>query len=563
MIGCGGDIDLEPGTGRRTPLLLLAGVVLAFVLLCLPGLGIHALFDPDEGYYPAAAAESLRHGHPLDLTLNEQPRWNKPPLAYALMQGAFLLFGRNEFAARLPSVLEGACLVGILLLATASVAGLRAGLLAAMVLATTLGHQVMSRAAHPEMGLVLGTASAELLLALWFVSPDGARPRWIPWTAGLAMGFGFLAKGPVTLALPALMLVAGMLLVPRRNRPSAGEAARAFGIAAAVALALASPWFLWMGARHGEVFWRTVFGQLGHYTADDFEHAYSSPLYFVPVLAVAFLPWTAFLPRTLRGLRRDDPGPAPRFLLLMALAAGTSLLFWSLSSSQLPSYGLVFLPPLAAVVGMGLDRILEGSDGAGRPLPGFSPELSVLVLLSLCLALSGVLFPSLLAKPFRGVPAGSLTPEELRRIGGHTLVASFPALLALAICARRGLLRLPAVALWGIGLLFGLASVAGRLEGIQPPARAFAALVETGSPSPDAPLAVYRKRLPSLSFYTGRKVPWPHTEAELAAFLDAPAPAGAPRWLVIRGRHLGAIPAGRPWTEAGAAGEWRLLRFPR
>ena len=37
----------------------ILGVALATALLCLPFLGTLPLFDPDEGYYPAAAAESL------------------------------------------------------------------------------------------------------------------------------------------------------------------------------------------------------------------------------------------------------------------------------------------------------------------------------------------------------------------------------------------------------------------------------------------------------------------------------------------------------------------------
>ena len=133
----------------------ILGVALATALLALPFLGSLPLFDPDEGYYPATAAESLAHGHPFDLTLNGEPRWNKPPLSYALMQGGILLFGRNEFAVRLPSVLEGAALIAILGLVVARVAGGKAGLLSSVVLASCLGFQVMTRAAHPEMGLVL------------------------------------------------------------------------------------------------------------------------------------------------------------------------------------------------------------------------------------------------------------------------------------------------------------------------------------------------------------------------------------------------------------------------
>ncbi len=337
-------------TGYRRAIL---GVALASALLCLPFLGSFPLFDPDEGYYPAAAAESLREGHPLDLTLNGEPRWNKPPLSYALMQVSMSVLGVKEFAVRLPSVLEGAALVAILGLLTARVAGGRAGLLSSVVLASCIGHQVMSRAAHPEMGLVLGTATAQLVFAIWFVAPPGGRPRWAWFDAGLAMAFGFLAKGPAALAMPALMLVAGMLVFPRENRPTWREVGRVFGLACYLCVALGAPWFLWMASRHPD-FMDVALGQLKNYTEESRSGFRASPFFFVPVLVGAFLPWIVLLPGALRGLRRTDPSPVDRLRLLMALAAGTSFLFWSLSSAKNPHYALVFLPPLAALVGQRL-----------------------------------------------------------------------------------------------------------------------------------------------------------------------------------------------------------------
>lgn len=54
------------------------------------------LFDPDEGYYPATAAESVASGSAWDPRLNGEPRWDKPILPYALIEGAFSLFGRGS-----------------------------------------------------------------------------------------------------------------------------------------------------------------------------------------------------------------------------------------------------------------------------------------------------------------------------------------------------------------------------------------------------------------------------------------------------------------------------------
>lgn len=534
----------------------ILAVAVASLLLSLPFLGALPLFDPDEAFYPAAAAESLDHGHPLDLTLNGEPRWNKPPLAYALIQGSFLALGRSEFAARLPSAIEGAALVAILGLAVAAAAGGRAGLLAAVILASTLGHQVMGRAAHPEMALVLGTAAAQILLALWFVSHNDTRRRWMPWAAGVAMGFGFLAKGPVALAMPALLLLAGMLLVPRGERPSWPAAGRVFGGAALLACALAAPWFLWMGARHGGAFWGTALGQLGHYTADDYEHAGNHPLYFVPVLVGGLFPWVVLLPGALRGLRRRAPSPAARLRLLLALAAGTSFLFWSFSTSKLPGYGLVFLPPLSGLLGI---HLAGPAPEGGRPPLGERPRTAVLVLAVLFLALA--VLPGILLSS-GSVPFGS---EVLQapRLGALALGLLLFLLLAGVSVLRSPAPSLAAVALAGVLPVLVAIPTAVPVDAELRPFREAAGMVtllEKGRPP--APLAVYRRRLPSLSFYTGRKVAWPHTLQELSEFLDAPGE----RWLLIRERHLralGDLPRRHVDGSRPLPGDWRLLRFER
>lgn len=484
------------GNAPRRGALLVA---LGMALLALPFLGSLPLFDPDEGFYPAAAAESLRHGHPLDLTLNGEPRWNKPPLSYALMQGSFLVLGRSEFAARLPSVLEAAALVWILGLAVGSVAGRRAGVLASLVLASTVGVQLLGRAAHPEMALVLGTATAQLLLALWWVAPAGGRPRWMPLAAGLAMGFGFLAKGPSVLVHPVLMLAAGLLVLPREGRPGWAEAGRAFGGAAAVALALAAPWFLWMGARHGEAFWSTALGQLGHFAGGDIEKYGDHPLYFLPVLLGGFLPWTLFLPWALRGLRRSDPSPAARFRLLMALAAGTSLLFWSLSDSKLPNYGLVFLPPLAALAGTWFDGAWGGAA--------------------------------------RGAAPGARHPWDVR--------------------APRSVALLAGLAAWLFTAAVALAAATGSGDLLTTPGRAFSRAILAGEGGRPVPVAVYRRRLPSLSFYLQREVPWPHDEGALREFLAGPGT----RYLVIQDRHMGLLPPGGEVEGYATHSVYWLVRF--
>jgi 4-amino-4-deoxy-L-arabinose transferase-like glycosyltransferase len=527
--------------GRGVPW-SIAGVALAGALLALPFLGSYPLFDPDEAFYAASAAESVDAGRPLDLTFNGEPRWNKPPLAYALIEASFALLGRNEFAARLPSVLEAALLAALFGLLVRRVAGDRAGLFTVLVLSSAVGHQAMGRAAHPEMGLVLGIAIAEMVLARWFIAPAGKRPSGAWWAAGLAMGLAFLAKGPISLLLPALMLGAGLLVVPRGERPTLGEAARVFGLAAALALAVAAPWYLWMGSKHGKPFWDVALGQLAHVTSAEHTHFADSPVYFVPVLVGAFLPWTFFLPGALKRLRPRDPSPRERLRLLMALAAGTSFLFWSLSRSKLPHYGLVFLPPLAVIVAVDL-RSLAGSAGTAAALRSRLPCLGLAALGVLVVAAPALFGLSRSeGTAFQEMPDGTVLPIDTSTddvwngalamsayLGGALLVAGGGFGLFISRQTPR-ILAIAASWLLLVPLALGWWSAFDRRER---PAREFAAAVRAEG-APGDGLAVYRRRLPSFTFYAGRTVRWPGSPADLAEVLDGPERT----WLVVQRRHL-------------------------
>src|SRR5215510_12769457 len=133
---------------------------------------VSPLFDPDEGYYPGTAAESVEAGRGWDPRFNGSPRWDKPILTYALIQACFAAFGRSAGAARVPSAVQGALLVLVVGLAVRRLAGTRAAGLSAMVVATTLGPQIFARVAHPELGVVLMITTTELLAVTWLTTSD-------------------------------------------------------------------------------------------------------------------------------------------------------------------------------------------------------------------------------------------------------------------------------------------------------------------------------------------------------------------------------------------------------
>lgn len=86
-------------------------LVFIFFILLAPlffyNLGNYSLVDFDEAWFAEVANNILKTGNPLVLTFNNQSFTEHPPLGFTLMAVSFLLFGLNEFAARLPEAVGG------------------------------------------------------------------------------------------------------------------------------------------------------------------------------------------------------------------------------------------------------------------------------------------------------------------------------------------------------------------------------------------------------------------------------------------------------------------------
>src|SRR5438045_8153025 len=84
----------------------LLGLVIGVVAVRLVTLGAYPLMDSTESRYGEIARKMLETGHWLMPQFDYGvPFWGKPPLAMWLSAAAMSVFGVNEFAPRLPSLL--------------------------------------------------------------------------------------------------------------------------------------------------------------------------------------------------------------------------------------------------------------------------------------------------------------------------------------------------------------------------------------------------------------------------------------------------------------------------
>src|SRR5437867_1973319 len=192
---------VEFGTARLFPWLLLALVS----LLYLSDLSGRDLWEPNEPTYAEAAREMAVRGDWLLPTVNGETYPDKPPLLFWGIELASSPEGKvTETTARLPSALAGAALVlAIYFLSRRDLRPLGA-LLAAATLAVSNLYAEQARYVQTDMLLSLGIGVGILSL---FRVLEGESPRigWVLLSA-LGLGMGILAKGPIALALPALVM---------------------------------------------------------------------------------------------------------------------------------------------------------------------------------------------------------------------------------------------------------------------------------------------------------------------------------------------------------------------
>jgi 4-amino-4-deoxy-L-arabinose transferase-like glycosyltransferase len=348
---------------------LLAALWLLTAALARP------LHLPDEGRYAGIAWEMLHSHHWLIPRLDNLPYFDKPPLFYWLSAAAMALFGTNEFAARLPSLLGAT-------LAAASLYGLArrwAGAGTARWVAIAIcAHPLLflgSQFANMDMlvagFITLSIASfAHAALTTWDAPADAPR-RYAPLAiAYAAAALGVLSKGLIGIVLPVLVIGA-WLIVQRRWRVLRGMVwLPGLCIFALIAL----PWFVAVQMRFPEyAHYFFVVQHFRRFAAGGFNNV--QPLWFYPAeLALFGAPWLAWwlvALRDARRARRDAASPArdgarPPLESLMSTWLVAVLVFFSLPQSKLIGYILPAVGPFAYLAGAAIAARVEAGGRAAQ-----------------------------------------------------------------------------------------------------------------------------------------------------------------------------------------------------
>jgi 4-amino-4-deoxy-L-arabinose transferase-like glycosyltransferase len=351
------------------------------VLICITlgvcyfsNLGAIGFVGPDEPRYAWIARDMAETGDWVTPRLYGKPWFEKPVLFYWMAGASFKLFGVSEAAARLPSALSA--LLATLALAWLAwrVYGEETARWLLLLLPTSVGMVGFSHAASTDMpfSAMLTAAMVCAAVVLGFVRSENTPilPR-TPWLAlvlfGFFLGLAVLAKGPA-----ALILSGGAVFfwaIPTKRWRDAFRLLHPVAIASFCATAL--PWYILCAQRNPDFFRVFIIEHnFKRYLTPEFQHI--QPFwYYVPVVLVAFLPWSAaLLWAGVIGLRKlftqTSISSATAFLLSWA---GFCLLFFSASRSKLPGYVLPAFPAIALLLSATL-ALLEKGKALGYTLAG-------------------------------------------------------------------------------------------------------------------------------------------------------------------------------------------------
>jgi 4-amino-4-deoxy-L-arabinose transferase len=361
-----------------------AALLLSFFLLSyiLP-LGARYLVVPDETRYAEIPREMIAGGDWVVPRLNGVRYFEKPALGYWVHAGSLLLFGENNFAARLPSALAVG-LSALLIYALVRRFSRRededddlTAILAALIFLSCFEvFGVGNTAVLDSLFSFFLTAS---VAAFYFASeerPGSAREKGFLALAGLSCGLAFLTKGFLAFAVPVLCL-SPYLIWQRRY----SDLFRMSWLPILTALLVALPWSMAIHFREPD-FWRYFFWNehIRRFMADNAQHKKSFWLFLLTAPGM-FIPWTFVAPAAVPGIkaRLFEQGAQGGMLRFCSCWLVLPFLFFSLSKGKLLTYILPCFPPFAILMAFGLlyalkknarDRLFQGGAAVSALLFG-------------------------------------------------------------------------------------------------------------------------------------------------------------------------------------------------
>jgi 4-amino-4-deoxy-L-arabinose transferase-like glycosyltransferase len=433
-------------------------LIALWAMIYLVGLSRPALLDDADTVHAEAAKEMLQRHDWVTLYVNGERYLEKAPLMYWSVAASYKIFGISEWSTRFPLML----VVLAMILSTYGLGrwafGDEGGFASGLVLTTALGPFLFTRFLIPDVAVGLW-----LTLTFWFflISLEQAQPsRFTCWGLAAVCALNVLTKGLIGLVFPVGAILLYLLLTGNLRHL---RKLRLFS-SALVFLLVAAPWHVLAALRNppqghvrGFLWFYFVNEHFLRFLNKRVPRDYDTVplLLFWALLVLWLVPWTVFLPQSLREVPRrwrefrGQMSRHQRAYLLFFLWNIVIVGFFSLSTRQ-EYYTIPAIPGMALLVGGWLQRERTSAADSRERRSGRTSS-AVLLVIGVIIAAAG--FALLL---FSKAPAPGTDLSDLLRKNPQDYALSFGHFLDLTPQAM-GAFRVP---LFGFSLAFLLGTLA-------------------------------------------------------------------------------------------------------
>ena len=332
-------------------MLFMAAAVLLFA-----GNGSLLVTDSVESNYALTAKEMVLSGDWLSPQIYGHYWYDKPIFFYWLIALAYKMFGFTEFASRFFPALFGLGGLALVAWGGSKLENERSGFCSALVLLSSVEFFLISKSVITDAVLFFFFSATLLFFYLGY--RDGKASYWYIMYG--AAGLAVLTKGPIGVLLPGQIITLFLLWqrdwrVLKRMRLVSGTL---------LCLAVAVPWYAAMYSLHGSDFINTFFGTHNFLRATVSEHPRDDVFYYYTLVnLLALFPWSGLVPWAVykwQQAGRPKLTEQQRFLLLWALVV---FVFFQCMATKYLTYTYPLLFPASLLLGSLLDKQAACVDG--------------------------------------------------------------------------------------------------------------------------------------------------------------------------------------------------------
>ncbi len=311
-------------------------VSLVSFLLFSSGISSSSIYILDESKNAQCAWEMLNDNHMIIPTFNGELRTDKPPLHYYFMMIGYKIFGKTALGARFFSAITGSLFMLLFFLFILRHSSKQHAWWTMFVLWSSIHFVLEFHLAVPDPYLIT-CIGLTLIYFYEAVEKSNIKNTILMY---VFMGLGVLAKGPIAILLPGLVMLIYLIASKNLNLKTIRKLYPLLGIF--IVSTIAVPWY-YQVYKKTEGVW--LHGFLFDHNINRFDSTKEGHggFFLITLLYyfLGFIPYIFFIAPLIKHLKyiRNN-----KLLLFSAITSLCFILFFTISSTKLPNYAMPAYP---------------------------------------------------------------------------------------------------------------------------------------------------------------------------------------------------------------------------